>query len=65
MLALWFHDARRIREAGTAALISLLLEVAVNPGSNRARCILEYYLPEMRSYDGFEMILSAASVKLN
>lgn len=44
-----------------AALVSLLLEVAMNPGVSDARHILEYHLPKMRKYEGIEAILLNAS----
>ncbi|RYP72543.1 hypothetical protein DL769_004433 [Monosporascus sp. CRB-8-3] len=48
-----------------AAVVSLLLEVAMNPGRAEARRILEFYLPKIRKYEGTEMILKQASVQIN
>ncbi len=48
-----------------AAVVSLLLEVAMNPGERAARDIFDIYLPFMRTYDGMTMILHKASEKTN
>ncbi|KLU90407.1 hypothetical protein MAPG_10261 [Magnaporthiopsis poae ATCC 64411] len=44
-----------------AAVVSLLLEVAINPGLPEARHIFEHYLPKIRKSEGVRTILEKAS----
>ncbi|KLU93141.1 hypothetical protein MAPG_12079 [Magnaporthiopsis poae ATCC 64411] len=44
-----------------AAIFSLLLEVALNPAGDKARCILGYYQSKMRKSDAVQTMLKKAS----